>query len=196
MGSESDDTEPMFTRAQMAKMVNAQVRDKVASALAEYGNLDELREQAAAASKSKTQLDRIEQQLAEATKRADRAEREGLVRRVADKLGISVRQAGRLQGGSYDELLADGREMMEDLGLKPKSNESTTKGSEDADTEQATDEQQSIEQDEQQQDEPVTKPTARRPARPREDLRSGATRTATELEVTDPMKLADLVLKR
>lgn len=194
MTTEDDDAkgggEPTFTRAQMAKMVNAQVREKVTAALAEYGDLDELRKKAAEADKQASQLDRIEQQLKAAEERASKAERDGLVRRVADELGISMRLAGKLDGKTYDELIEDGRATMEDLGIKPKGNKSKTStakqqegADDDADAEDGDDAQQ-------QDDEPKAKPTAPvRAARPRENLRSGATRTPAEPEETNPLKL-------
>lgn len=196
MSTEDDDagtaTEPTFTRAQMARIVNAQVKEKVAAALAEYGDLDELRTRAAEADKQKSQLDRIEQQLADTQKRADKAERDGLVRSVADELGISMRLAGKLSGKTYEELLADGKDTMEDLGIKPKSAKSgTTKTTTGTDGD-ATDEGDGEEDAQQGDGEPqaTSRQTATtRTARPRETLRSGAARTPTVPEVTNPMEL-------
>src|SRR5690348_14144737 len=53
---------------------------------AKYADYDELKAKAAEADKSKSQLDRIEQKLAETTERAAKAERDALVREVADEL--------------------------------------------------------------------------------------------------------------
>lgn len=198
MTTETDDdakTEPTFTRAQMAKMVNAQVREKVAAALAEYGDLDELKRKAAEADKQKSQLDRIEEQLKASEARAARAERDGLIREVADELGISLRLAKRLEGSTKAELLADGRDTMEDLGFKPKgkANGSTgTKG-------EATDGETDAEDDsanEQQDETPSRQPAPARTARPRETLRSGAPRTDTPPEETNPLKLVENIPRR
>jgi len=198
MTIEDDDakggTEPTFTRAQMAKMVNAQVREKVAAALAEYGDLDELKAKAAQADKNASQLDRIEQQLKAAEERASKAERDGLVRRVADELGISVRLAGKLDGKTFDEMLADGKDMIDDLGIKPKgkkSTTSTTKQQEGADDEADAEDGDDAQQDEEPKATRQTAPA--RAARPRENLRSGATRTAAEPEETNPLKLVESI---
>jgi hypothetical protein len=194
MSTEDDDagkaTEPTFTRAQMAKMVNAQVREKVAAALAEYGDLDELRTRAAEADKQKSQLDRIEQQLADTQKRAEKAERDGLVRRVADDLGISMRLAGKLSGKTYEELLADGKDTMDDLGLKPKAKNGTKATSTDGDATDGDGEDGAQETQAEDETQATSRQTATtRTARPRETLRSGAARTPTAPEVTNPMEL-------
>jgi len=182
--------EPMFTRAQFAREVAKQVREKVASALSEYGDLDELRAKAAEADKQASQLDRIEQQLKAAQERADKAERDGVVRRVADELGISTRLASKLSGKTYEELLADGKDMIDDLGIKPKPKA----GSKTTTTDDGTATDGDGEDDGTQQGEDDAQATSRqtattRTARPRETLRSGATRTATAPEVTNPMEL-------
>lgn len=195
MSTEDDDagkaTEPTFTRAQMAKMVNAQVREKVAAALAEYGDLDELRTRAAEADKQKSQLDRIEQQLADTQKRAEKAERDGLVRRVADDLGISMRLAGKLSGKTYEELLADGKDTMDDLGLKTKPKDGTKATSTDGDATDGDGEDGAQETQTEDETQAATsrQTAATRTARPRETLRSGAVRTPTTPEVTNPMEL-------
>ena len=191
--------EPTFTRAQMAKMVNAQVREKLAAELEKYGDLDELRARAAEADKSASQLDRIEQQLKASEERAAKAERSELVRRVADELGISVSMAGKLEGKTFDELLSDGKETMEDLGIEPKSkSKATTKtGKGEADADDATDTDDDDAQDAEPKQTPPTRQTApARTARPRETLRSGAARTATEPEETNPLKLVENIPRR
>lgn len=193
-GDEGKAGEPMFTRAQMAKIVNGQVKDRVAAALAEYGDLDELRTKAAEADKSRSQLDRIEQQFAEMRARAEQAERTSLVREVADELGISMRLAGKLSGKTRDELLADGRETMEELGIKPagkagkKPTEDTT-GTDDGDGDGEADEI------DERDEAPAPRPRGRA-RRPMETLRSGAPHTPGTPEVTDPMALAALIPRR
>jgi hypothetical protein len=194
MTTEDDDgktAEPTFTRAQMAKMVNAQVREKVAAALSEYGDLDELRTKAAEADKSRSQLDRIEEQLKASEARAAKAERQELVRRVSDELGISPRLAAKLEGATYAELLADGKDTMEDLGLTPKSK--TGKASNKQQGEDTDGDGESSDGDAQDGDEGEQASSrqtgATRTARPRENLRSGASRTQTAPVVTNPMEL-------
>jgi hypothetical protein len=198
VSTETDDStttktdEPMFTRAQFAREVAKQVRDKVAAALSEYGDLDELKRKAADADKQKSQLDRIEEQLKASEARAAEAERNGLIREVADELGISLRLAKRLEGKTKAELLADGRDTMEDLGLKPKGKQSTgTKG-------EATDGETDAEDDSvDEKDETPSRQTApTRTARPREALRSGAPRTDTPPEETNPLKLVENIPRR
>lgn len=194
MSTEDDDAktktdEPMFTRAQFAREVAKQVREKVASALSEYGDLDELRTRAAEADKQKSQLDRIEQQLAETQKRAEKAERDGLVRRVADELGISMRLAGKLSGRTYEELLADGKDTMDDLGVKPKSKNGKATTTTDGDTTDDGAQEDGAQDGDGDQQASSRQTAATRTARPRETLRSGATRTPTAPEVTNPMEL-------
>jgi hypothetical protein len=199
--TEDDDskTEPTFTRAQMAKMVAAQVREKLAAALSEYGDLDELKRKAAEADKSKSQLDRIEEQLKASEARAAKAERDGLIREVADELGIPLRLAKRLEGGTRAELLADGRDTMEELGIKPNKGKAGTTRDANEDTKgDGTDSDDGTEDEPQQQDEATSRQTAAatRTARPRENLRGGAPRTDTKPEETDPMKLVENIPRR
>lgn len=195
MSTEDDDAkttkdEPMFTRAQFAREVAKQVREKVASALSEYGDLDELRSKAAEADKQRSQLDRIEQQLAASEKRAEAAERDGMVRRVADELGISVRLAGKLSGKTFEELLADGKDMIDDLGIKTKPKDgtktTTTTDGDGTDGDGQGDDAQDGDGDSAASSRQTA---ATRTARPRETLRSGAARTPTAPEVTNPMEL-------
>jgi hypothetical protein len=199
---DSDDdkstTETTFTRAQFAREVAKQVRAKVAEALADYGDLDELKAKAATADKQKTQLDKVAEQLDTLTKRAEAAEVDVARTKVADKLGLTPREAGRLKGKTYAELLADGEELVEDLGIdtaarkrgeqqrKPKGTTDDA-GSDDGDDE--SDEHDDADGDDGQQQE--TQREERRPAprrRPRE-LRSGAPATTGPVEPSDPLEL-------
>lgn len=197
MSTETDDgtdgkTEPTFTRAQMAKIVAQQVREKVAAAVAEYGDLDELKRKAAEADKSKSQLDRIEEQLKASEQRAAKAERDGLVREIADELGIPLRLAKRLEGNTKAELLADGRDTMEDLGIRPKSKNGKATGNKQGEGDGTDGENGDGDaQDEADDGEQATsrQTGATRTARPRENLRSGAARTQTAPVVTNPMEL-------
>jgi hypothetical protein len=187
-------TETTFTRAQMAKMVAAQVREKVAAALSEYGDLDELKRKAAEADKQASQLDRIEQQLKASEERAARAERESLVREVADELGIPLRLAKRLDGKTKDELLADGRETIDELGIKTKVKAKSSTAKEGAATEGDDGAEDDDSADE--QEEPASRQAPTRTARPRETLRSGAPRTETKPEETNPLKLVEGIPRR
>jgi hypothetical protein len=202
MSTETDEdvkAEPTFTRAQMAKIVNAQVKEKVAAALAEYGDLDDLKSRASEADRSKSQLDRIEEKLAATEKRAAQAERSALVREVADELGISLRLAGKLSGSTKAELLTDGRDTMEDLGLKPnpKSGKSTSRAAEGETADNDVPEDEAGEVEIEEVDEaPAPRTAPRRGTRPRETLRSGSPHTPGTPEETDPMKLAALVTRR
>lgn len=189
-GTKPKDDEPMFTRAQFAREVAKQVRDKVASALSEYGDLDELRKKAADADKSKSQLDRIEEKLAASEKRAAEAERNTLIRDVADELGISMRLARRLEGTTKAELMADGRETMEELGIKSSKSKAGTKGEGSEDETDGEDDDSATGEKPQQQAAPT------RTARPRENLRGGAPRTQAEPEETNPLKLVADIPRR
>lgn len=195
MSTEIDDDAPkpeaMFTRAQMAREVARQVREKVDAKLAEYGNLDELRAKAAEAEKNKSQLDRIEQQLAAQTERAGKLERENLVRTVADKLGISERLVRKLDGKTEAEMLSEARELIEDLGIRPKGKATSDTAEKDGDAEPGG----NAEQDDQQDETPPAREQPRR-TRPREQLQSGAPRTPTEPDETDPMKLVAAIPRR
>jgi hypothetical protein len=198
-GDDDSTTETTFTRAQMAKMVAQQVKDKLAAALAEYGDLDELKSKAAAADANESKIEQVLSKLTAAEKRASDAEAANLRRAVADELGLTPRQAGRLKGSTRDELLADGEEMIEDMGIKRKTPPATK--TKDA-TGEATEEQDETDEQQDETDDAtatttVTAPPARtRAARPTETLRPGANRTQTAPEETDPMKLAALVPKR
>jgi len=197
VATEDDDSitktdEPQFTRAQFAREVAKQVRDKVAAALSEYGDLDALRAKAAEADKSKSQLDRIEEQLKASEQRAAKAERDGLVREVADELGIPLRLAKRLEGSNKAELLADGRDTMEDLGLKsrPKNGKATSdKQQGEGDGTDGESDDGDAQQDDEGEQASSRQTGATRTARPRENLRSGAARTPTAPVVTNPMEL-------
>jgi hypothetical protein len=189
-------TEETFTRAQVRNMIAAEVR-KVREQFADY---DDLKRQAAEADKSKSAIERIEAKLDETTKRAEKAEREALVREVADELGVSMRIARKFEGKTRDELLADGRETLTDMGIEPdkskrkstastKSTKDETDG-DDGDTDEGGTDRQDDEGTEQQQ---TTEAAPVRRRRPVETLRSGspAARSggAPDLETMDPLEL-------
>lgn len=194
---DDDKTEETFTRAQVRAMIGAEVK-KVREQFADY---DDLKSAAGEADKSKSAIERIEAKLDEATKRADKAERETLIRDVADQLGVSVRMARKFEGKTLDEMLADGRETLTDMGIEPDKSKRTSKSSTSTDT---TNDENS--NGDQQQDDTGTddgdqgkaggdtppQPPARQ-RRPVENLRSGAPAArsggAEDPETMDPLKL-------
>lgn len=200
MGDDDKTTEDTFSRDQVRKMIAAEVR-KVREQFADY---DDLKRAADAAGDQQTKIDKVLEKLDAAEKRAADAELENTRRKVADKLGLTAREAGRLKGKTEAELLADGEEMIEDLGIdvearkagkgKPqgKSKAPTDKGGDDDgdETDDGTDE---TDDDAQQQDD---EPPARTRRRPAENLRSGAPVTRAPAEETDPMKLVADIPRR
>lgn len=206
MPTDDDDdttTEKTFTQAQFAKELNKQVRAKVTSALAEYGDLDELKSKAAKADSQQTKLDKMAEQLESLTKRAETAEIDSARGRVAEKLGLTSKEARRLTGKTYDELLADGEELVEDLGIDTaarKRGETSRKPkgrTDDAGSDDGDDESDELDDDgdaDTEEREQETQREERRPAprrRPRE-LRSGARMTGgSSREETDPLKLIE-----
>jgi hypothetical protein len=182
-------TEETFTRAQVRAMIGAEVK-KVREQYADY---DDLKARAAEADKSKTAIERIEAKLDEATKRADKAERDNLVREVADELGVSVKIARKFDGATREEMLSDGRETLADMGIEPdKSKRKAKEPTTDADDDSAgSDAGRAASDDEGQQDTGRSEPQQRRPRRPVETLRSGAPATQAKPDETDPMKLTE-----
>jgi len=102
-----------FTQAEL----DAVVRDRLARERAKYADYDDLKAKAAEADKSKTQIDKMAEQLESLTKENAEAKREAARRDVADELGLKPGEARRLSGSTYDELLADGKAMVSDLGI-------------------------------------------------------------------------------
>lgn len=181
-----------FTREQVRKMIGAEVK-KVREQFADY---DDLAAKAADADKSKTKLDKMGEQLEALTKRAETAEIETARGRVAEKLGLTSKEAKRLTGKTYDELLADGEELVDDLGIDMKARKQGTSGKPKGRTDDAgsndgddeSDEHDDADGDDEQQE---TQREERRPAprrRPRE-LRSGAPATTSSAEPSDPLEL-------
>lgn len=189
---ENGKTEVTFTRAQVRSMIAAEVR-KVRDEFSDYGDL---KQRAEAADGQQDKIAQVLAKLEAAEKRAADAEAATMRRDVADELGLSPKQARRLTGKTRDELLADGREMIEDMGIKIK--QPARKAAAEA-VEDDVDADEDIEEDETEAPEdepPAPRPTARRPARPRETLRSGAPRTPTKPDELDPAKLAALIPRR
>jgi hypothetical protein len=185
-------TEPekKFTQADLDRVV----ADRLARERTKYADYDELKQQAQAAAGSKSQLDKIQDQLDKAEKRAEKAEGLALRSSVAAELGLSEARARRLTGATRDELLADGRQMIEDFGLKPKGGaESDADGDDDG---KRQDGEGAGNDDGKQQDGKDDAPAQRAPrTRPRE-LRSGAAMSEPQTEEMDPRKLAESVGRR
>lgn len=187
MPDDDDDaktSEKTFTRSEVRAMIAAEMR-KVQEKYADY---DELKAAAATADKSKSQLDKIQEQLTAMQSRAERAEAATLRRDVADELGLTARQAGRLKGSTREELLADGREYMEDNGIKPKGEREAPPAGDGA-----AQDGKEVESGTNGSDADLPR---RGSGRPRETLHSGAPMSAGAPTETDPMKLAALVPRR
>jgi len=155
-----------FTQAEL----NAVVQDRLKREREKYADYDELKAKAAEADKAASQLDKIQQQMTAMAERAEKSERQTMIREVADELKISVKKAERLQGKTKEELLSDGRDFYAD-DLKSGNSEAEGESAEGA---------------------PQQQTTAQR-GRPKETLRSGAPRTESTPEETDPRKLAELI---
>lgn len=170
-------TERTFTKAELAKAVNAAVRAKVAEVRAEYADYDDLKAKAAEGDKSKTQLDKVSEQLAALTSRAEAAEARETRAKVVAAKKLPPSLAKRLQGKTEEELTADADELLADwksAGGKVDGAEGEQEGNEGG---RAT---------------PPARPAASS-GRPREDLHSGAPLTPRAPEETDPLKLAALI---
>jgi hypothetical protein len=184
-----------FTQADVDRIVS----ERVARERAKYPDYDELKAKAADADKTKSKLDKMAEQVEAITKRAETAEIETARHRVAEKLGLTAKEAKRLNGKTYEELLSDGNELVEDLEIdvearKKGKGETGRKPAGDADNEGdgdsgATDDDGN---DEQQQ----AAPTRQRRARPTEDLRPGGTVPKGSTEETDPLKLVAAIPRR
>jgi len=169
--------ERTFSRAELAKAVNAAVRSKVAEVRAEFADYDELKKVAADADKNKTQLDKLSEQLSTLTERAERAEAASVRARVVAAKKLPPGLAKRLQGKTEEELSADADELLSDWkAAGGKTGDDEGSAEQDGDEGKAT---------------PQATPAVR--GRPREELRSGAPATAREPDETNPLKLAALV---
>jgi hypothetical protein len=164
--------ERTFTKAELARAVNAAVRSKVAEVRGEYADYDKLKAAAAEGDKSKTQLEKVSEQLAALTARAEKAEAAQLRASVIADKKIPASLAKRLQGSTEEELRADADELLADWKAAGGKSDDDAGGEGEADA-------------------PEARPVSR--GRPREDLRSGAPVTAREPEETNPLKLAALI---
>jgi hypothetical protein len=165
--SDDDTTEKTFTQADVNKLLADERRKQQAR----YADYDDLKAKAAEADKAVTQLDKIQQQMTAMSERAEKSERQTMLREVADELKISVKKAERLKGNTKEELLSDGRDFYADELSK-----GTTTSDDNGTTGQQT----------------PPEPAATR-GRPKETLRSGAPMTPSTAEETDPRKLAALI---
>jgi hypothetical protein len=114
----------------------------------------------------KSELQRLQDKVDELTKRAEAAEAKAHRYEVAAEKGLTPAQARRLVGATKEELEADADAMVEELGLKKPEEEKPA----DEETEEET-------------------PFG---ARPKENLKGGASNE--EDEQPDPGKLADSIL--
>lgn len=190
-----------FTQADVDRIV----RDRIARERAKYADYDDLKERASEADKSKTALERIEAKLGEQIARADRAERESLIRDVAAELGVPVKVARKFEGKTRDELLADGRETLTEMGIEPDKGKRSNAGGkppaadkddtdaedkDEADTDAPRGRQQAADDDGAGSGRPATG----RRVRPMESLRSGAPGAGRdESETLNPLKLVENV---
>jgi uncharacterized protein involved in type VI secretion and phage assembly len=173
--AEDDTSTKTFTQAEVDAIVRDRLKRERDATATKYADYDDLKARAAEADKSKTQLDKVQEQLDTMAKRAANSERQSTIREVADELGISVKQASRLKGESKDELLADGREFLEDFAPN-RSGEGDTKGN-----------------DNQGDRTPPARESAPTRGRPRESLRPGTPMTEAKPEETNPLKLAEAI---
>lgn len=189
-------TEPekKFTQADLDRVV----ADRLTRERAKFADYDELKQQASAAAGSKSQLDKIQDQLDKAEKRAEKAEGLALRSSVAAELGLSEARARRLTGATRDELLADGRQMIEDFGLKPGAQGAGGTQQDGKDGDGAGEGAGSGDgNDGKQQDGKDGDGTAQRAPRTRpRELRSGAAMSEPKTEEMDPGKLAESVGRR
>ena len=180
--------ERTFTKGELAKQVAAAVRNATAKIRAEYGDYDDLKKAADAAKGQETALERMQKQLADLTTRNEKLDREATVREVADELKITIKQAKRLQGGTKEELLADGREFLEEF--KPAAGGKLDDGSTEGEDGDEAGKGRSAPEGGQGR---AGGTTAGRQGRPREELHSGAPVTGGSREETDPAKLAAMI---
>lgn len=186
-----------FTQADVDRIV----RDRVAREREKYADYDELRAKADDADKTKSKLDKMAEQMEALTKRAETAEIESTRHRVAEELGLTAKEAKRLRGKTYDELLSDGNELVDDLGIdvaarkKGKGGTERRKPADDAnnggDGDDAGTDDENGDDDQQQ-----AAPTRQRRERPTEDLRPGAPVSRGAREELDPLKLVAGIPRR
>jgi hypothetical protein len=184
-----------FTQADLDRVV----RERLERERAKYADYDELKAKAEDADKTKSKLDKMAEQMDALTKRAETAEIETARHRVAEKLGLTAKEANRLRGKTYDELLSDGNELVDDLGIdvearkKGKTGDTDRKPAGDADNDGDGDDDAT---DDDKGNEQQTAPVRQRRQRPTEDLRPGAPVSNGGGEELDPLKLVAGIPRR
>lgn len=86
-------------------------------------NLDELEKLKAAQDSSKSDMDKLKESIAELNKRAEKAEREALVAKVAQSKNLPTFIAERLKSDTLEDLEAEADEAKEALGLSDKDDD-------------------------------------------------------------------------
>lgn len=188
-------TTKTFTQADLDRAAAAGAQRERQRAAEKYADYDDLKAKATAAAGDQSKLDKLTDAVSALTSRAEKAENANMRREIADEFGLTAREARRLTGKTAEELRSDAEEMIEDLGIDVKARKAGKASStKTARTEgEVTDEGDGTEegaQDEADESAATSRQTATtRTARPRETLRSGATRTPTAPVVTNPMEL-------
>jgi hypothetical protein len=182
------DDDKTFTQADVDRIV----RERIAREREKFSDYDELKKAAETAGKDKSQIEKLTQSIEALTQRAEKADHELARRDVAAEFGLTAREAKRLSGKTLDELRADAREMVEDLGIDV---EARKKGATTATKESTTEGEEAEGASDTSRDEEKPSTSTARPAgRPKETLRSGSPSTTAKPEETDPMKLADAIM--
>lgn len=197
----ADDDDKSGTKTFTQAEVDRIVRDRIAREREKYADYDDLKKAAGAADASKSQLDKMQDQLNKITERAEKAERENLRREVADELGLTPKEMRRLRGDSREALLADGREMIEDLGIdieaRKKGGTTDRKANDDDRNDDGEGKEGESDRGDNRNGDAGSSDDRRDRGRPREALRSGSPGTrSTSVDETDPMKLAALIPRR
>lgn len=84
---------------------------------------DELAELKKAQDSSKSDMEKVQEQIAALEKRAETAERQAMVAKVAQAKKLPAALASRLTGKTQEELEADADQLIEGLGIKPEDDE-------------------------------------------------------------------------
>lgn len=201
MSDDNDDsttttTEKTFTRAEVRKMIAAEV-SKVNERYADY---DDLKKAAEAAGKDKSALEKLSEQVGQLTSRAEKAELDVARREIADEFGLTSREARRLRGKNIDDFRQDAEELVEDLGIDVKARKAgkataTTEPKGDATDDGDGGDGNAAATDDASRDAGETRRQTRQ-TRSRETLTSGAPRTPTPSEETNPLKLVADIPRR
>lgn len=208
MTQPNDDTSgatKTFTQADLDRAAAAGAQRARAAAAEKYADYDDLKKMAEAAKGNASQLDKLTEAVTQLTTRAEKAENANMRREIADEFGLTAREARRLSGSTADELRTDAEEMIADLGIDVKARKAAG-GKAVAKANAGTNEGEGSEGEAEEQDGDAQSAdgsasrrapaSSTRTARPREDLRSGAPRTPTLPEETNPLKLAEMIPRR